>query len=172
MKLTTHLQLVPKSRRCGLYIHSPIRLHGMVPNQLSTETSLCLTLRCHKVICASGAVDPLLLTSAIDAGEWSASGPWCFTIGERAPSTHWVGGRLGLTADLTEPDGTMNSVALVRKRITTERPPLFDEVSSNFLRVEGVAWSAQRIHTVVNLGFLDRSRYFFTQAAPQLASRG
>jgi hypothetical protein len=29
------------------------------------------------------------------------------------------------------------------------------------LRREGVAWSAQRIPTVVNLGFLDRSRYFF-----------
>jgi hypothetical protein len=28
------------------------------------------------------------------------------------------------------------------------------------LRIEGVAWSAQRIPTVVNLGFLDRSRYF------------
>jgi hypothetical protein len=28
------------------------------------------------------------------------------------------------------------------------------------LRIEGVAWSAQRIPTVVNLGFLDQSRYF------------
>jgi hypothetical protein len=40
------------------------------------------------------------------------------------------------------------------------------------LRVEGVAWSAQRIPTVVNLGFLDRRRYFFIQVAPQLSSRG
>jgi hypothetical protein len=40
------------------------------------------------------------------------------------------------------------------------------------LRVEGVAWSAQRIPTAVNLGFLDRSRYFFIQVAPQLSSRG
>jgi hypothetical protein len=39
------------------------------------------------------------------------------------------------------------------------------------LRVEGVAWSAQRIPTAVNLGFLDRSR-FFIQVAPQLSSRG
>jgi hypothetical protein len=40
------------------------------------------------------------------------------------------------------------------------------------LRVEGVVWSAQRIPTAVNLGFLDRSRYFFIQVAPQLSSRG
>jgi hypothetical protein len=40
------------------------------------------------------------------------------------------------------------------------------------LRVEGVAWSVQRIPTAVNLGFLNRSRYFFIQVAPQLSSRG
>jgi hypothetical protein len=27
--------------------------------------------------------------------------------------------------------------------------------------VDGVTWSAQQISTAVNLGFLDRSRYFF-----------
>jgi hypothetical protein len=64
-------------------------------------------------------------------------------------------------------------VALVRNRIIpTERPPLVGEVSANFLRVEGVAWSVQRIPTAVNLGFIDRSRYFFIQVAPQLFSRG
>jgi hypothetical protein len=48
-------------------------------------------------------------------------------------------------------------MALVLKRtIPTERPPLLGEVSDNFLRIEGVAWSAQRIPTAVNLGFLDR----------------
>jgi hypothetical protein len=51
-----------------------------------------------------------------------------------------------------------NSVALVRElTIPTERPPLVGEVSANFLRIEGVAWSAQRIPTVVNLGFLDQN---------------
>jgi hypothetical protein len=44
--------------------------------------------------------------------------------------------------------------------------------SANFLRIEGVAWSAQRIPPVVSLGFLDRSRYCFFQVAPQLCSRG
>jgi hypothetical protein len=67
----------------------------------------------------------------------------------------------------------LNSVAIVRERTgPTERPPLVGEVSCQLLRIEGVAWSAQRIPTVVNLGFLDRSRYFFLQVAPQLSSRG
>jgi hypothetical protein len=38
--------------------------------------------------------------------------------------------------------------------------------------MEGVAWSAQRIPTAVNFGFLDRSRYCPFQIAPQLSSRG
>jgi hypothetical protein len=43
-----------------------------------------------------------------------------------------------------------NSVALVSKRtIPTERPPLVYEVSANFLRIKGVAWSAQWIPTAV-----------------------
>jgi hypothetical protein len=65
------------------------------------------------------------------------------------------------------------SVVLVLERtIPTERLPLVGEVSANILRIESVAWSAQRITTVVNLGFLDRSRYFFLQVALQLSSRG
>jgi hypothetical protein len=65
------------------------------------------------------------------------------------------------------------SVALVRKRtIPTERPPLVGEVSAKLSRVQSVAWSGQRIPMAVILGFLDRSRYFFIQVAPQLSSRG
>jgi hypothetical protein len=44
--------------------------------------------------------------------------------------------------------------------------------SCQLLRIDGVAWSEQRIPTVVNLDFLDRSRYFLFQVAPQLSSRG
>jgi hypothetical protein len=56
--------------------------------------------------------------------------------------------------------------------IPTERPPLVDEVSVNFLRIEGC-----RVVRVTDpyghiLGFIDRSRYFFFQVAPQLYSRG
>jgi hypothetical protein len=56
--------------------------------------------------------------------------------------------------------------------IPTERPPLVGEVSANFLRIEGVTWSTQWIPTAVNIGFLDRGRYFSIQVAPQLSSWG
>jgi hypothetical protein len=59
-----------------------------------------------------------------------------------------------------------------KQTIPTERPKLVGEVSANFLRIEGVAWSAQRIPTAVNIGFHDRSHYFFFQVAPQFSSRG
>jgi hypothetical protein len=64
-------------------------------------------------------------------------------------------------------------MASVRKRtIPTERPPLVSEVSTNFLRIEGC-----HVVSVTNpygsiLGFLDRSRYYCFQVAPQLHSRG
>jgi hypothetical protein len=40
------------------------------------------------------------LTSALDGGEWSASGPGHFTSRERAPGTHWIGGWVGPRAFL------------------------------------------------------------------------
>jgi len=40
------------------------------------------------------------LTSALDAGEWSASRPGCFTLGKRSSDTHWVGGWVGLGTSL------------------------------------------------------------------------
>jgi hypothetical protein len=65
----------------------------------------------------------------------------------------------------------INSVAWVRKRtIPTEWPPLVGEVSANYTdrgyHVVSVTDPYDRI-----LGFLDRSRYFFFQVAPQLYSR-
>jgi hypothetical protein len=54
------------------------------------------------------------------------------------------------------------SVVLVHKRtIPTEKPPLAGEVSANILGIEGVVWSAQRIPTAVNLGFLDPKPLLF-----------
>jgi hypothetical protein len=67
----------------------------------------------------------------------------------------------------------INSVASVRKRtIPTERPPLVSEVSASFFADRG----CQEV-SVTNpygsiLGFLDGSRYYFFQVAPQLYSRG
>jgi hypothetical protein len=66
-----------------------------------------------------------------------------------------------------------NSMASVRKRtIPTERPPPVSEVSANFLQIRGC-----HVVSVTNLygrilGFLDRSRYYCFQVAPQLYSRG
>jgi hypothetical protein len=33
----------------------------------------------------------IFLTSALAEGEWQASSSGCFTPGERAPGTHWIG---------------------------------------------------------------------------------
>jgi hypothetical protein len=60
---------------------------------------------------------------------------------------------------------------LVRKRIIpTVRPPRLAK-QCRLLRLEGVARSKQRILSVVIVGFLDWSRYFVFQVAPQLPSR-
>jgi hypothetical protein len=40
VKLTTRTHLVPTSRKVELYLHSPIRLHGVVLNYLSKGTTL------------------------------------------------------------------------------------------------------------------------------------
>jgi hypothetical protein len=48
----------------------------------------------------SGGIAPIILTSAVDGEEWSASRPGRFTFGETAPSTHWIEGRVGPRAGL------------------------------------------------------------------------
>jgi hypothetical protein len=54
-----------------------------------------------KAYWGSGGTAPIvLLTSALDGGEWSASRPGRFTPRERAPSTHWIGGWVGPRAVL------------------------------------------------------------------------
>jgi hypothetical protein len=64
-------------------------------------------------------------------------------------------------------------VTLVRERtMPTERPPLVNQVSANFLHIERCrVVSAADPHGSI-LGFLDRNRYFSFQVAPQLRSRG
>jgi hypothetical protein len=70
------------------------------------------------------------------------------------------------------PHTIKNFVARVYEwTIPIERPPLVDEVSANILRRECAMWSAWHLYGRI-LGFLDRSRYFFFQVAPQLYSRG
>jgi hypothetical protein len=55
MKITTHLQLVPRSRIHGSIhrLHSPIHLHGIVLNQLCTWTNLPNLLQ-KTVLCLLG----------------------------------------------------------------------------------------------------------------------
>jgi hypothetical protein len=66
-----------------------------------------------------------------------------------------------------------NSVAFSTQANYTDRATAAcRRILCQLLRIEGVAWSAQRIPTAVNLGFLDRSNYFSIQVAPQLSSRG
>lgn len=40
MKLAIHFHPVPKSRMVEIYLHSPIRLHGVVLNEISIWTTL------------------------------------------------------------------------------------------------------------------------------------
>jgi hypothetical protein len=65
-------------------------------------------------------------------------------------------------------EGTINSVALVRYRtMPTERPPLLGEVVPTFAD-RGCCVVSAADHPGRILGFLDRSRYYFFQVAPQL----
>jgi hypothetical protein len=54
LKLTTHLELVPRSRKCGSAHPLPMQLHGVVLNYLSTGTNL-----------------PLLLTLSVMPWKWT-----------------------------------------------------------------------------------------------------
>jgi hypothetical protein len=65
-----------------------------------------------------------------------------------------------------------NSVVSVRERTKpAERQPLVGEVSANFCRIVVSVVSAEGPYGRI-LGFLERSRYYFFQVAPQLYSRG
>jgi hypothetical protein len=55
----------------------------------------CAELIKHYAVKAYGGVDlrmHIVLISALFGGEWSASHPFRFAPGERAPGTHWRGG--------------------------------------------------------------------------------
>jgi hypothetical protein len=44
----------------------------------------------------------VVLTSALVGGEWTASRPGRFTLGERALSTHWIDGWVGPRTSLDD----------------------------------------------------------------------
>jgi hypothetical protein len=63
-------------------------------------------------------------------------------------------------------------VALIRERtIPTEQPPLVDEVSANFLRIEGCRVVSTADPYGRNLGFLDRSSYIFSSTFSVILTR-
>jgi hypothetical protein len=79
-------------------------------------------------------------------------------------------GRKTLTETLRR---TFYYVVLVRERtVPTERPPLLGEVSANFFADRRCyVVRAADPHGLI-LVFIDRSRYYVFQVAPQLHSRG
>jgi hypothetical protein len=52
------------------------------------------------------------LTSALDGGDWSASRPGRFTLRERVPGTHWIGGWM-------DPRSVLDTV--VKRKISSPR---------------------------------------------------
>jgi CBS-domain-containing membrane protein len=83
----------------------------------------------------------------------------------------WLPGLLEPVLDSAVKQNKKTSLVWVRERtIPTERPPLVDVVrtfADRGCHVVSVTDAYGRI-----LRFLDRSRYFFFQVAPQLYSRG
>jgi hypothetical protein len=71
---------------------------------------------------------------------------------------------MSLAATLKQFQGekTKHSVAFSSLANYTDRVTVTcRRTQCTLLRVQGVAWSTQRVPMTVNLGFLDRSRYFF-----------
>jgi hypothetical protein len=70
-----------------------------------------------------------LLTSALDGGEWSASRTGRFTPRERAPGTHWIGGRVGPRAVL---DAVVNRKIPSPHPETNPRTPIVQPVAQRY----------------------------------------
>jgi hypothetical protein len=68
MKLTTHLQLVPRSRKYGSIHPLPLRLHGVVFNYLSKGTTLPFYIR------------PPTFSSDYSAHQHSPYSPWHYPL--------------------------------------------------------------------------------------------
>jgi hypothetical protein len=83
MKLTTHLQLVPRSRKCGC-IHPLPHASSGVRGKKGKVFPVLNGFRMYRSL--------FFLISARAAGEWSDSLPGRFTPGGRAPDTHFRGG--------------------------------------------------------------------------------
>jgi hypothetical protein len=69
------------------------------------------------------------LTSALDAGEWSALRPGRFTPRERARGTHWIGGWMGPRAVL---DAEVKRKIPSHRREPNPRTPIIQPVAERY----------------------------------------
>jgi hypothetical protein len=65
VKLSNHLHLATSSRVMELYFHSPLRLHGVVFNQLSTGTTLLLRVMCLAIVWTGSAGRSAMIFSVL-----------------------------------------------------------------------------------------------------------
>jgi hypothetical protein len=59
--------------------------------QYKVKMSLCFTKHCVWSWWGSGSITPHILNLDTES-EWSVSSSCCFTLGEKIPGTHWIGG--------------------------------------------------------------------------------
>jgi hypothetical protein len=71
----------------------------------------------------SGGIAPPFMILALDEGEWSPSRPGNFTTRDRGPSTHWIGGWVGLEASLDAVECRKKSLAPARS-LTLDTQPI------------------------------------------------
>jgi hypothetical protein len=83
-----------------------------------------------KTYWGSGVKAPrILLTSALEGGEWSASRPGQFIPRERARSTHWIGGWVGPRAVL---DAVVKRKIPSPRRESNSRTPIGQPVAQRY----------------------------------------
>jgi hypothetical protein len=73
----------------------------------------------------SEGIAPLIVTSALDGGEWSASHPGRFAPRETVPGNHWIGGWAGPRAVL---DAVKRKIPSPRRE-SNPRTPIIQPVA-------------------------------------------
>jgi hypothetical protein len=94
---------------------------------------------------SGGISPPILLTSALDGGEWSASRPGRFTSKERAPGTNWIEGWVGPRAVL---DAVVKRKIPSPRQESNSRTPIVQTVAQRY-----TDWAAGNI--IMLYGFWD-----------------
>jgi hypothetical protein len=103
-----HLRFLQTPSQWNIFLFGRLDLTTLLVSDSDNKINVrwnfpCALLIKHYTMKTYGGVDVYIhvfLTSALVGGEWSASGPDCFTPGERASDTHWVRGWVGPNAGL------------------------------------------------------------------------